>query len=143
MKIRKGIKKDINQILKLLNSDKNLVGDDNIKFPSYYVESFLNSPVRKLFVAEEDKKIIGVICVVFLKYAKQMYMEELVVDKNYRRKGIATALMKHSEELAKKSGIRFAFGFSEVENKQTHKLLGKLNYKKGKKFFFFGKGLGK
>ena len=141
MKIRKATEKDALRILELLNSDPNLVGDEDIKFSPYHVKEYLSSPITRVYIVEKDKKVIGLVISEFWKTAKYAYINQVVVDKDYRRRGIGKALMKFIENLAKKEKMNIIFCFSEVDNKKTHKLFGKLNYKKGKRFFFFSKSL--
>jgi len=141
MKIRRAVKKDKNRILELFNSDLNLRGDDNMGYKSNYIEEYLTNPVNMVFVAEENQSVVGVLLTEFWKKARYVYLNDLIIDKSYRNRGIATALIKHIEHLAKKNKIKLLFGFSEINNKKTHKLLNKLKYKKGKAFYFFSKGL--
>jgi len=141
VRIRKASKKDGREVLNLLNSDVNLVGDETFKYRESHFKEYLKNPVNKLFVAEINHKIVGLILVEFWKIAKYVYLNDLVIDRDHRRRGIATKLMKHVESIAKKQKMKFLFGFSEINNKKTHQLLGKLNYRLGKKFYFFSKTL--
>ena len=75
------------------------------------------------------------------KRAKYAYLNIVIVDKRHRGKGIGTKLMKYAEKLAKKNNLNLIFFFTEVVDKPMHKLATKLNYKKGKKFYFFSKKL--
>lgn len=141
MKIRKAKIKDKKRIFNLLNSDKNLMGEDSVKYSEKWVEEYIKNPIYKTLVIEEDDKIIGLIICEFYKIGKYILFDDIVIDKKYRRKGLAIKLMDYLENLAKKYGMSDAFLFSEVNNKRIHSLLKKLNYKKGKKFYFFSKKL--
>jgi len=141
MKIRKATLRDSKKILKLFNSDANLVGDDELKYKDYHIQEYLTNPIHKLFVAEIDKKVVGALLTEFWKKAQYVYMNDLVIDKKFQGKGIGTALNNYVEDLAKKQGHHLIFFFTEVDNKKMQSLAKKLNFKKGKKFYFFSKGL--
>ncbi len=56
------------------------------------------------WVAEEDGKIIGFICI-----ERDGYINRLFTHPDYVRRGVATALLRRAEEWAKKRGIRRVF----------------------------------
>lgn len=139
VKIRKATKKDLSKILKLYKSDPYLTGNDNLTYKKAYILEYIIHPVNKLFVAEVDKVIVGVILGQFWKTSKYVYLNELIIDKKYQREGIGTMLYNYLEALAKKQKYKLVYFFSEVSNKNMHKLAKKLKYKKGKNFAFFSK----
>ena len=108
MIIRKGIKEDIPQVLDLV---KELAEYENaLEKVSNTVEimvkdGFGNNPVYDLFVAENNSQVIG-IAITFFRYStwkgKVLYLEDLVVKNQDRRKGIGKKLFEEVIEFAKK-----------------------------------------
>ena len=108
MIIRKGIKEDIPQVLDLV---KELAEYENaLEKVSNSVEimvkdGFGNNPVYDLFVAENNSQVIG-IAITFFRYStwkgKVLYLEDLVVKNQDRRKGIGKKLCEEVIEFAKK-----------------------------------------
>ena len=107
MIIRKGIKKDIPQVLDLI---KELAKYENsIEKVSNTVERIENdgfgkTPIFDLFVAENSKKIIG-IAITYYRYStwrgRKLYLEDLIISENYRRKGIGGKLFDFVINFAK------------------------------------------
>lgn len=141
MKIRKAIRKDVQRILELFNSDPNLRGDDNYKYNKEKILEFIESPVNRTFVYKIEGKIAGVITAVFLKSSGDALLVDIIVDKDYRKKGIGFKLQSHIEKLARKEGMKFLYLFSEINNKKAHRLFEKGGFEKGKEFYFFSKVL--
>ena len=108
MIIRKGIKEDIPQVLDLV---KELAEYENaLEKVSNTVEimvkdGFGNNPVYDLFVAENNSRVIG-IAITFFRYStwkgKVLYLEDLVIKNQDRRKGIGKKLFEEVIEFAKK-----------------------------------------
>ena len=107
MIIRKGIKKDIPQVLDLI---KELAKYENsIEKVSNTVERIENdgfgeTPIFDLFVAENSKKIIG-IAITYYRYStwlgRKLYLEDLIIFENYRRKGMGGKLFDFVINFAK------------------------------------------
>ena len=99
MIVRKGIKEDVPQVLDLIKElaeyEKAL---DQVSNTVERLENdgFGKSPVYDLFVAEAENKIIG-IAITFFRYStwkgKNLYIEDLVVSENFRRKGVGSKLI--------------------------------------------------
>ena len=108
MIIRKGIKEDIPQVLDLV---KELAEYENaLEKVSNTVEimvkdGFGNNPVYNLFVAENNNQVTG-IAITFFRYStwkgKVLYLEDLVIKNQDRRKGIGKKLFEGVIEFAKK-----------------------------------------
>lgn len=141
MKIRKAKMGDLKEILKLFNSSKNLIGQDDGYYSDYHIKQYIQGPVFKTFVVEIDKEIVGVALIQVWKKAKYSYLENVVIKKEFMGRGIGKTLMIFLENYVKKGGSNFYFYYSEENNKVMHKLSSKLNYKKGKKFVFYSKEL--
>ena len=108
MIIRKGTKADIPQTLKLI---KELAEYENaLDMVSNTIERLENdgfgeNKVFDLFVAEKNKKIIGM-ALTFFRYStwkgKVLYLEDLIVNSNQRRKGVGRNLFDEVSKFAKK-----------------------------------------
>ena len=61
----------------------------------------------RLFVAEEKERIVGTLTLVFSRTltASKAWIEDVVVDRDYRRRGIARALLREAVETARQNGI--------------------------------------
>lgn len=120
MSIRKANINDVNGINALLYQvqDVHANGRPDIfikgtkKFKDEELIELLNGNDLIFYVYEANKKILGYICIKiiiesesFSKYArKELYIEDLCVDENYRHQGIAKELYDYIIELAKKEG---------------------------------------
>ncbi len=120
MSIRKANINDVNGINALLYQvqDVHANGRPDIfikgtkKFKDEELIEILNGNDLVFYVYEANKKILGYICIKiiiesesFSKYArKELYIEDLCVDENYRHQGIAKELYDYIIELAKKEG---------------------------------------
>jgi ribosomal protein S18 acetylase RimI-like enzyme len=79
-----------------------------------FFEGHLKNPVVTLLVAELDSKIVGAARaevrnspeVPLLRPLTFLHIEEIVVAQNYRRKGVAKALMTKIEEIAQTLNLK-------------------------------------
>ena len=88
----------------------------------------------KLFVAEHQHKIIGLI-VLFIKsndiierYGKHIYISDIVVKKEYRGKGIGMELIQKAEIFARKHRIKEIRVTSLIKNTAALSLYHKANF---------------
>lgn len=104
------------------------------------LQIILNQPTDKIFVAELDSRIIGY---VHLSAYECTYKESLknlltlVVDENFRNKGIGRRLMQKAEDWAKETGakgIRLVSGFNRTEAHQFYQNCGYMLRKEQKNF---------
>ncbi len=140
-KIRKATKEDILRILELFNSDPNLIGNDSLEYKEEDILEFIERPTNRTFLYEEDDKIVGLISADFRQTSKEVVLEDIVIDKDYKRKGIGFKLQTYIESLAREEGMELLWLMSEEKNEATHKMLKKGGFKKGKRFYFFSKEL--
>lgn len=139
MKIRKATKKDLKEILKLelklVKHVKNFDKDINLQRSERALKR-LYSELPKNFiviVAEENNKIIGFISADTHKNSGWGYnyawVDDLFVEEQYRRKGIAIELISKLLDILKKEDIRiFKLGV-DIENKIAQKLWKKVGFK--------------
>ena len=85
-------------------------------------------------VAKENGKIVGSATVLYLPipaYGKPYaYLEGLVVDENFRQKGVGTALLTKLVELAKNKGCYKFIGTSRFTNENVHQFYEKNGFKR-------------
>ena len=93
MIIRRGVKEDIPQTLELIKElaeYENALDEVSNTIEVLEKDGFGEEPVFDLFIAEKNKKIIG-IALTFFRYStwkgKVLYLEDLIVSNLYRRQG--------------------------------------------------------
>jgi len=109
--IRKGIKKDLPQVLSLIKElaeyEKSLHQVD-VTLEQLEKDGFDGHPHYYLLVAEEKEEIIGV-CFYFIRYStwkgKVLFLEDFVVKEEYRRKGIGGMLFEETIRIANKENM--------------------------------------
>jgi len=139
LKIRKAILKDSDKILILLNSDKNLTGDEGVYYKPKYIKDYILGKPFITFVCEINNKIVGLVIAHVSNIAKYAELNMIVVDKKYRKKGIASKLMSFLEDYLVKKKYELIFLYTEEDNEVMKMLAEKEDYKKGKKFYFYSK----
>jgi len=85
------------------------------KYDEAALTELLKDPVRPIFIAEEDGRVLGYCFCIHKQYEndpvladrKELYIDDLCVDEACRGRGIATALYRHVTEYAKHSGCQF------------------------------------
>ena len=107
MIIRKGVKKDIPQVLDLI---KELAEFENAPdqvtntIERLENDGFGNHPVYDLFVAESENKIIGM-AITYFRYStwkgKNLYIEDLIINEKFRREGIGLKVFEELKKFAK------------------------------------------
>ncbi len=94
----------------------------------------LENPDAKVILAETDSQIIGLIDLTFretLFYRGQvMIIEDLIIDKNYRRRGIGTQLVQLAEEIARQRDCHSIELNSDLYRKETHRFWEALGYER-------------
>jgi len=94
---------EINGLLKQLNPcSKNIDIKD--------VKEMIEVPENRLFVAKESEgnKIVGMLTLIIIKtlFSKKGMFEDIVVDKDYRGKGIAKKIINFGIDYARKQGLK-------------------------------------
>ena len=116
MVIREGRKEDMPQVLKLIKElakYENALDQVKNNVETLEKDGFGKNPLYKLFVADYDKKIVGM-GLIYYKYStwkgKRLYLEDLIVNNKYRRKGIGSKLFDEILRYGKKkscNGLTF------------------------------------
>ncbi|MDC0189514.1 GNAT family N-acetyltransferase [Flavobacteriales bacterium] len=109
IKIRKGGKSDLKEVIKLIRElaeYENAI--DKVKINLYDLEKdgFSENPLFSFIVAEIQHQIIGM-AFYYTTYStwdgKCLFLEDLVVTKKYRSQGVGSSLFKAMIEIAKKN----------------------------------------
>jgi len=92
----------------------------------------VSSPHTKLFVARAGGNIIGMIslAVVQMPSGMRSYLEDLVVDSAYRRRGVATALLEAAIDHARRSGARSLDMTSRPSRRDAIRLYQKMGFRR-------------
>ena len=116
MIIREGRKEDIPQVLKLIRElaeYENALDQVENNVESLEKDGFGKEPLFKIFVADNNRKIIGM-GLIYYRYStwkgKRLYLEDLIVKNKYRRKGVGSKLFNEIMKYGKKkscSGLMF------------------------------------
>ena len=86
-----------------------------------------------LIVAEENGKVVGtvmgIICVTMVSnFNFFLVVEDLIVDKEYRKRGISKGMFLKLESRAKELGCTYSILVSGKQRKEAHKLYEGLGY---------------
>lgn len=117
----------INNLLAQLGSDSKALNDGDIK-------DIIESQSNRFFVVREsvNKEIVGMLTLIIYRIPawKKGWIEDVVVDKKYRGKGIATKLINYAIENAKACGVLSLNLTSRPERENANKLYIKLGFKR-------------
>jgi len=136
-----GKKENLEDILRLL---KQLVENDEsvIEYKNYVkLWHYIETHNIKYFLAKDNNDIIGLcfLCVIpnLTRSGKSIgFIEHVIIDKNYRKKGIGKNLMEKVIEYAKECNCYKVIIQSGKERKIAHKFYEKIGFNgKSKKAF--------
>lgn len=122
MQIRKITIDDLNKVFDLLNDlyHQELIFDT---FKEIY-KLKLNDENNYYIIAIEDNEIVGVLTselqVKLHRAKKQIFIEDLIVEKNHRNKGIGTSLLKNAIVYAMKQDCDVVELTSYIDNENAH-----------------------
>ena len=85
----------------------------------------------------EGDRLVGV--VVLTSDGRKGWINRLAVDPNFRRKGVAKTLIKESEKILRKHGLRIFCALIEDYNKSSMQLFKKCGYKEHRDIVYFSK----
>ncbi|MFL5765219.1 MAG: GNAT family N-acetyltransferase [Bacteroidia bacterium] len=110
--IRKGVRDDLPQVLDLvkeLAAYEKAPGEVAVSIEEMERDGFGENPVFRFFVAELDKRIIG-ISLYYIKYStwkgKCIFLEDIIVTEQYRKSGIGRKLFDEVVKVAKSMHVR-------------------------------------
>ena len=98
------------------------------------IEQMISSPTNSLFVARrsDNKEIVGMITLIIYRIPvwKKAWIEDIVVDEEYRKHGIGTKLIQHAIEIAKALGV-LSLNFTSRPGKEAaNRLYERLGFEK-------------
>lgn len=98
------------------------------------VMEMINSWANRLFVARKSdtKEIVGMLTLVTYRIPvwKKAWIEDIVVDENYRKKGIATKLINQAIESARADGVSSLNFTSSPGREDANRLYQHLGFEK-------------
>jgi GNAT superfamily N-acetyltransferase len=132
--IRNASSKDIPMILELLyelGRPRPQEDKDIEEFSNIVTKYLLSEPTKKIMVAEYDGKIVGMTSMMLLsrlnRKSLELYIPELIVQKDHQNKGIGKKLMESCIDFAKQHKchrIRLESGNQRIDSHQFYKKLG-------------------
>lgn len=130
MKIREAHEKDYGELMNLYNF---FVGYE--RYSKHDQDSFirvLHNPQNRIFVAEDDGKLIGFATFSIrdvVRYPRPIAeLDELFVVESYRKKGIGKKLMDKIEEKAREQECYRLFIESHYDHKTAHSFYERLGF---------------
>jgi ribosomal protein S18 acetylase RimI-like enzyme len=94
----------------------------------------IHSSCNHLFVVREKKsnQIIGMVTVLIYRipYAKKAYIDDFVIDKDFRKHGFGTALFQKAIDFAKDQKVSYAQFTSKQTREAGNALYEKLGFQK-------------
>lgn len=137
VRIRIATKKDTSEILDLLyelERPKPKTKSEKIIFKKQILRHLSN---KQLIVAEYDFKIVGMACMILTarlnRIKPELYIPDLIISADYRRKGIGKSLIDYCVMVAKKKNcfrIRLESGNKRVLSHKFYDSLGFDQYAK-------------
>ena len=105
--IRKGLKKDLPSVLRLIKEladYENSLEKVKITLEDLENDGFGDHPYYSFLVAENENEIIG-LSFYFIRYStwkgKSLFLEDFVISKKYRKKGIGSLLFEETMNICK------------------------------------------
>jgi len=135
MDIRKAKNSEIREVKKLVDKFKEM---DVIKetFPETYYRRILEKGI--LLVAIENDELVGVCFGTYNTKERWADLLGLVVNEDFRKKGIGSSLIKEFENIVKNKKLKTIDLYADKTQLQ---LFNKLNYKQGRTYTAFRKKL--
>ena len=132
------------EILRLTEAGEQIVNDINKLLPQLRGErmqemgslddlkAIVGDSTAALIVAQDAGKTIGMATLYMMKKFGKYggYVEDVVVDENYRGQGVGEKLMRELIVEAKKAGLTYMYLTSRPDRIAAHRLYEKLGFKK-------------
>lgn len=96
------------------------------------VKDMLNSSTNTLLVVRSESTIVAMITLLIFRipYVKKGYLDDLVVDSQFRKHGLGTKLLKKALEIAKENGVAYVDLTARPRREAGNTLYEKLGFKK-------------
>ena len=136
--IRDANEKDLTSLVKLFTNVKEVKDYVGAKHNKSYFKAYIDAHGRALFVAEIDGVVLGAMNLEYER-GEYLFLNNVVVSKVARGKGVGGALMKYMESFAKKNKIKRILLFVYKWNKQMQKVVEHYNYVHNGELFLYSK----
>lgn len=117
----------LNKLLKQLDNTASVVRKTDLEY-------MIDSSTNRIFIARraDSKQIIGMLTLIIFRilFTKKGLLEDLVVDKNCRGKGIGTKLITTAIKKAREEGVVYLDFTSRPTKVEANKLYQHLGFKK-------------
>lgn len=80
-------------------------------------------------VAEADNEVRGYVDLLALPWQQMGWVANLAVERNYRRRGLGTALMRHARQWARERGLRLLQAEATTKNYPALRFYQKLGFR--------------
>jgi aminoglycoside 6'-N-acetyltransferase I len=146
MIIRSVKKSDLNRWAEL----RNKLWPDSLESHKSELNDYFNgrsNDIVKVFVAETQEEIVGFIELNLRNFAEGStarfvpYIEGWLIEKRYQNQGIGNSLIQKAEQWATESGFNELASDTELENKKSITIHGKLGFKEVERIVCFIKKL--
>ena len=145
IKIRKGQTDDISQIKDHLiglwvehaKNEPDLLDENKMRdtdAEGHFRKCLANPDKNFVFVAEDNGKVVGFLASYidkipdFFEHPTILYLDEIFVLPDYRRKGVARSLIQEAEKIAKEKGIKRIQARIYTFNTGMHKFMESVGY---------------
>ena len=109
MIVREATKRDVRACAKIEKQESG----ESIEIIEDEMEEQVGDENHFIFVAEDDKRVVGLISAEWQKWNNSLYIDSLYIDKNYRYKGYGSKLLK--QVIRKSREIKSKKVFVDVE----------------------------
>ena len=109
MIVREATKRDVRACAKIEKQESG----ESIEIIEDEIEEQVDDENHFIFVAEDDKRVVGFISSEWQKWNSSLYIDSLYIDKNYRFKGYGSNLLK--QMIRKSKEIKSKKVFVDVE----------------------------
>ncbi|MFZ1082301.1 MAG: GNAT family N-acetyltransferase [Candidatus Kryptoniota bacterium] len=135
--IRPAKKSDLSEIVKMSNGVKEIENYPGQKMKADDFIHFVGGDGALMLVAAAKNKVVGYVTV--YQSENYFYLPYAVTKKEWRGKGIGSALLEHVESLAKEAGVEYILMSVYVYNSSVHKFLKARGYAPSKKLVQYSK----
>ena len=109
MIVREATKRDVKACARIEKQESG----ESIEIIEEEIEKQVGNENHFIFVAEDDKRVVGFISAEWQKWNNSLYIDSLYIDKNYRFKGYGSKLLK--QMIRKSKEIKSKKVFVDVE----------------------------
>lgn len=108
------------------------IGKNYKELTNQDINDMLQSSCNHLIVASHKDTIIGMITVLIFRipYVKKGYIDDLIVDENYRGQGLGKRLLDEALKIAKEKGVAYVDFTSRPSRLAGNSLYEKLGFKR-------------